>query len=125
MVLKNDMTAGQRRNAIRAINLKIKALSEARKKLRERRDSGVNENEALLIELEMVRLKFRQDDLMDWKAAFKLNDKSLPAPSAAALKDMKDKVKAISELVAADTNARKIVRTAVEVTGKLKSATLT
>ena len=125
MPLMNDMTTGQYRNAIRAINLKLKALSLARKKLRERRDTGVTRNEGLLIELEMTRLKFRQDDLIDWKAVFKLNQKSLPAPSAAAIQKMREKVQAIADLNVADKNARVIVRAAIEVVGTLQSASLT
>ena len=125
MPLMNDMAPEAHLRAIRAINLKIKALSEARKKLAERRDTGVTSNEKLLIELERTRLKFKQDDLMDWKAAYKLNTKSLTAPSPEAIRAMRAKVQAISALNAADARTRAIVRAAVEVAGTLQSASLT
>lgn len=116
------MSAGRYRRAIRAINLRIDACVEARRKLRERR-SAPRAN-LLLIELELVRLKFTQGDLEDWKNAFKLDQKSLPAPSADAIQELRDKVETIAEMNAANRSARAIVQAAAAVIGRLRRVSM-
>lgn len=121
-----DMTPDQQKRAIRGINLKIQACLNAKRKLRERRDNAqISSSEELLIALELTRLQFKIDGLEDWKAAFKLNQRTLRAPSDDTIKNLQAQVKAIEALVAKDTAARTIVKAATQVAGSLPSTNLT
>ena len=71
MPLWNTMSTQQQQRAIRAINFKIRALMNAKAKLRDRRDTfaAISHNELLLIKLELIRLQAKIDALRDEKAA--------------------------------------------------------
>lgn len=126
MPLFADMDHNARRRTIRGINLKIRGCLATKRKLRELRDADPNITRAkeLQIALELTRLQFKIDDLIDWKSAFKLNQKALGAPSVNTIQSMRDKVLAIEDMLAAETTVRQLLEGATEIAGALQPATL-
>lgn len=122
MPLIQDMDNSEKRRAVRRVNYKISALRNAKARLRSRRDTVANlsSNQLLRISLELTRLQWKVNELRDLKAAWKLNQKRLPAPSEAALKKMKKRVSDIAALNVINNNASQIVQAATEIAGALR-----
>jgi hypothetical protein len=101
-------------------NFSLLALMEGRAKLRERRRVAIlTSDEEFEIETGLLRLQVAADDLLDEKAALKLSAKSIRAPSAGQLSEMRDAVEAIRKINAKNRKAKVIIDAVVEVAGNL------
>lgn len=118
----DSMSEDARRRTIRGLNLSIAACREGRIKLRDRRDEvpGLSSDQRLLIELELTRLSFKIDDLNDWKAAFKTNNKALTSPTEERIGEMAELVAVIAEINVINKTAQAIVMAVTEVAGELQ-----
>ena len=120
------MDTDERRRVIRGINERINIFRATARKLRERLLTGApSTSEEMLIQLELVRLRFGVNDLLDLKAAFKANDRALEPPSAPEIEAMKARVARIEAINAKNKQAKAIIKLGTDLAGGLRTAELT
>jgi hypothetical protein len=104
-------------------NHRILALAGGKAKLEDRRRAVILSNaEDLQINAGLLRMDAAIRDLLDEKAALRLSTKSISAPSAQTLADMRAAVEAIHALNAASRRTSAIIAAVVEVAGSLPRA---
>ena len=126
MPLKDTMSEERVDRAIEKVLTQMSACQTGRRKLRQRRDTveGLSNAELLLIKLEMTRLDFKIDLLMDRLDAFEQNEKPLPAPSKETIKKMKAQVEKIRKIVVKNKTATTIMNAVIEVAGQMPQSNL-
>jgi len=118
--LFSEMDEEAQGRVLEKYNQRILALTEGKAKLEERRRAVIlTASEDMQINSGLLRLDAAIRDLLDEKAALKLSTKSIAAPSAKALAEMRDAVAAIHELNVESRRTSAIIATVVEVAGNL------
>lgn len=126
MPLWTDLDDSAQRRVSRSIARRRALYRAAAAKLRDRLlTPGLSRKEELLIQLELVRLRFAGNDLKTLLEDIKADDRRVRPPSDTELAKMASRIDKIKALTVANKRASTIIKLATEFAGSLPPSSLT